>query len=158
MDGTERIEQIIAPSITAMGYEMVRVMLTGGRRPVLQVMVERNDGAPMTVEDCATISRTISATLDVDDPISGAYSLEVSSPGIDRPLTRLQDFARFSGHQAKIELRELVNGRRRFQGTLCGLAEDRVRIEMPEGVIELPFSGILRAKLVMTDALLAATA
>ena len=157
MDGTERVQRIIAPTISAMGYEIVRVQLSGGRRPVLQVMAERTDGAPMTVDDCADISRTMSALLDVEDPISGAYHLEVSSPGIDRPLTRLKDFERFAGHEARIETRALIDGRRRFKGVLRGVAGEVVRVEAEDGAVtELPFSGILRAKLVLTDALMAA--
>ncbi len=140
-----------------MGYEIVRVQLSGGRRPVLQVMAERVDGAAMTVDDCADISRTVSALLDVEDPISGAYHLEVSSPGIDRPLTRLKDFERYAGFEARIETKALIDGRRRFKGVLKGIAGERVRVETEDGAVaELPFGGILRAKLVLTDALIAA--
>ena len=157
MDGTERVQGIIAPTVAAMGYEIVRVQLSGGRRPVLQVMAERADGAAMTVDDCADISRTVSALLDVEDPISGAYHLEVSSPGIDRPLTRLKDFERYAGFEARIETKALIDGRRRFKGVLKGIAGERVRVETEDGAVaELPFGGILRAKLVLTDALIAA--
>jgi len=139
-----------------MGYEIVRVHLSGGQRPVLQVMAERADGAPMTVDDCADISRTVSALLDVEDPIQGAYSLEVSSPGIDRPLTRLKDFERYAGFEARVETRGPIDGRRRFRGVLKGVAGETVRLEVEGGLAELPFDGILRAKLVLTDALIAA--
>ena len=139
-----------------MGYEIVRVLISGGRRPVLQVMAERVDGAPMTVDDCEGISRTVSALLDVEDPIAGAYSLEVSSPGIDRPLTRLRDFERYAGFEARIETRGLIDGRRRFKGILKGVAGGTVRLEVEGGLAEVPFDGILRAKLVLTDALMAA--
>ncbi len=140
-----------------MGYEIVRVQLSGGRRPVLQIMAERVDGAPMTVDDCADISRTVSALLDVEDPISGAYHLEVSSPGIDRPLTRLKDFERYAGFEARIETKALIDGRRRFKGVLKGTAGETVRVEIEGGALaELPFGGILRAKLVLSDALIAA--
>ena len=159
MDGSERLQAIIAPTVSAMGYEIVRVQLSGGRRPVLQVMAERVDEASMTVDDCADISRTISALLDVEDPISGAYHLEVSSPGIDRPLTRLRDFERYAGFEARIETRALIDGRRRFKGVLKGVAGETVRVEIEGGVLaEVPFGGILRAKLVLTDALIAAGA
>ena len=105
MDATDRIQQIIAPSVEAMGYEIVRVQVSGTQRPTLQVMAERKDDAAMTVEDCADISRAVSALLDVEDPISCAYTLEISSPGIDRPLTRPKDFERFAGFEARIETR-----------------------------------------------------
>ena len=158
MDGTERLLKIIAPTVTAMGYEIVRVQLSGGRRPVLQVLAERVDGAPMTVDDCADISRTVSALLDVEDPISGAYHLEVSSPGIDRPLTRLKDFERYAGFEARIETKALIDGRRRFKGVLKGVAGETVRVETEGGALtELPFGGILRAKLILSDALIAAS-
>ena len=156
MDGTERIETVITPTIAAMGYEIVRVHLSGGRRQILQIMADRLDGAPMTVENCADISRTVSALLDVEDPIAGAYVLEVSSPGIDRPLTRLKDFERYSGFEVRIETKAMIDGRRRFRGVLKGVAGDRVRLEVEGGLAELPFDGILRAKLVLNDALLAA--
>jgi ribosome maturation factor RimP len=151
-----RIETLIAPSLEAMGYRVVRVVSLGGHRPVLQVMAERSDGAPMGVEDCSEISRTISALLDVEDPIAQAYVLEVSSPGIDRPLVRREDYARFAGFDAKVELRQPIDGRRRFQGRLLGLAEERVRLDLGNGVVELPLASIQRAKLILTDALIAA--
>ncbi len=141
-----------------MGYEIVRVQLSGGRRPVLQIMAERVDGVAITVDDCTDISRTVSALLDVEDPISGAYHLEVSSPGIDRPLTRLRDFERFAGFEARIETKALIEGRRRFKGVLKGVAGELVRVEIEGGtLVELPFGGVLRAKLILTDALIAAS-
>lgn len=157
---TRRIEAIIAPSIEAMGYEVVRVMLTGGRRPTLQIMAERADGSGMNVDDCAEISRTISAVLDVEDPISGQYTLEVSSPGIDRPLTRLKDFRRYAGFEARVDVAAPIDGRKRFSGRLLGVDDaDRVLVETGPGVREaLPFDGIARAKLILTDELVAASA
>ncbi|CAO3372028.1 ribosome maturation factor RimP [Azospirillum sp. YIM DDC1] len=157
MEATGRIEQIITPSVEAMGYELVRVQLTGGQRMVLQVMAERADGAPMTVEDCADISRAISAVLDVEDPIKSAYTLEVSSPGIDRPLTRLKDFERFAGFEAKLETRLAVDGRKRFKGMLKGVEDGLVCIESEQGAARLEFDNILRAKLVLTDELIRAS-
>ncbi|HUK10888.1 MAG TPA: ribosome maturation factor RimP [Stellaceae bacterium] len=151
-----RIETLIAPSLEAMGYRVVRVMSLGGRRPVLQVMAERIDGAPMGVEDCGEISHAVSALLDVEDPIAHAYVLEVSSPGIDRPLVRPADYERFSGFEAKVELRRPIEGRRRFRGRLLGLAEERVRLDVGSGVVELPFNEIQRAKLVLTNELIGA--
>lgn len=153
---TRRIEAIVAPTIEAMGYEVVRVMLTGGRRPTLQIMAERADGSGMGVDDCAEISRTVSAVLDVEDPISGAYSLEVSSPGIDRPLTRPKDYDRFAGHEAKFETHEPVDGRKRFKGVLKGVRNDAVEIESEGEIVVLPLASIAKAKLVLTDALIAA--
>lgn len=158
MDATDRIAQMIAPAIEAMGFELVRVQLIGAQRPVLQVMAERSDAAAMTVDDCAEISRAVSALLDVEDPISGAYTLEVSSPGIDRPLTRLKDFVRFAGFEARVELRIAVEGRKRFRGLLRGAADDKVQIETPEGLVAVPFGDVQRAKLILTDALIEATA
>lgn len=156
MSQVENIRTLIAPSIDALGYEVVRVMLAGSTRKVLQVMAEPRDGRVMAVEDCARVSRAISAILDVEDPIAGAYSLEVSSPGIDRPLTRPKDFDRFRGHEAKIETHEPVAGRKRFKGRLIGLAGSDVRIESEGAEIALPLADIAKAKLVLTDALIAA--
>jgi len=153
---TGKIEAIIAPSLEAMGYRVVRVTMTGGRRATLQIMAERADERPMTVEDCADISRTVSALLDVADPIAGAYTLEVSSPGIDRPLVRREDFARFTGYEAKVELSQPVAGRRRFRGKLLGVEGEAVRLLVDEAAIDLPLAQVTRAKLVLTDELLAA--
>jgi len=152
----EAVEALIAPSLTGLGYEVVRVKLMGTARPTLQIMAERLDERAMTVEDCAAISRTVSAILDVEDPISGAYTLEVSSPGLDRPLVRPNDFERFAGLEAKIELRESLNGRRRYRGVLAGCADAVVTIVTEDGTAALPFDEIDNAKLVITDELLAA--
>jgi len=149
-----KIEAMIAPSLEAMGYRVVRVLLMGGRRPTLQVMAERRDEAPMSVEDCAEISRTVSALLDVNDPIAGAYDLEVSSPGLDRPLLRREDYVRFAGHEAKIELIRSRDGRRRFRGTLIAIEGDDLRLLVDGVALALPLADIARAKLVITDALL----
>lgn len=154
---TGKIEAMIAPSLAAMGYRVVRVTITGGRRATLQIMAERNDEQAMTVEDCAEISHTVSALLDVADPIAGAYVLEVSSPGIDRPLIRREDFARFAGYEAKIELNEPRDGRRRFRGKLLGVEGDAVRLLVDDAPIALPLAAVHRAKLVLTDELLAAS-
>jgi ribosome maturation factor RimP len=154
MDGNGRIEQIVAPPIEAMGYEIVRVQLSGGQRAILQIMAERGDGAAMSVDDCADISRAVSALLDVEDPISGPYTLEVSSPGLDRPLTRLKDFQRFAGCEAKLETRLPVEGRKRFKGALRGVEAGEVLIEIEGGLARVAFDDIARAKLVLTDELL----
>jgi ribosome maturation factor RimP len=152
-----KIEALIAPSLAAMGYRVVRVAITGGRRATLQIMAERVDDKAMTVEDCADISRTVSALLDVADPIASAYTLEVSSPGIDRPLVRREDFARFAGFEAKIELTAPVDGRRRFRGKLLGVEGDDVRVLVDAAPVALPLATVVRAKLVLTDELLAAS-
>jgi ribosome maturation factor RimP len=149
------VERLIAPAVEAMGYDIVRVLLSGKQRPRLQIMAERQDGAGMLVGDCAALSRAIEAILDVEDPIAETYELEVSSPGIDRPLTRSADFERFAGHQAKLETALLVEGRKRFVGRLLGLEGAAVRIETKDGEIVLPYAAIAKAKLVLTDELIA---
>lgn len=156
MSLTDNIADLIGPSVEALGYELVRVTLAGSQRKVLQIMAEPQDGRIMSVEDCARVSRAISAILDVEDPISGAYSLEVSSPGIDRPLTRPKDYDRFKGHEAKIETHEPVEGRKRFKGILKGVEGDAVKIDSEGAELALPFNQIAKAKLVLTDALIAA--
>ena len=150
------VEDLIAAPLQALGYDIVRVLLSGDRRAKLQIMVERRDGAGITVDDCAAVSREVSAHLDVADPIRGAYVLEVSSPGIDRPLTRLEDFDRFAGFEAKVEMRLPIDGRRRFSGLLRGLENQQVRMAMETGEILLPFADVAKAKLLMTDELIAA--
>lgn len=154
MVDTNEIARIVEPSLTAMGYRLVRVMMIG--RTTLQIMAERDNDAPMTVEDCAEISRTVSALLDVADPIAGAYTLEVSSPGLDRPLVRPEDYDRFAGFEAKLELAAAIDGRKRFRGRLLGRSDDRVRLATEVGEVALPLGAIARAKLVVTDDLLAA--
>lgn len=139
-----------------MDYELVRVMSTGGQRPTLQIMAERVDRKGMTVDDCAEISRAVSAILDVEDPMVGAYQLEVSSPGIDRPLIKPADFERFAGFEARVETDRQIEGQRKFKGRLLGLSDQEVRLALPEGEIKIPLSAIRKAKLVLTDALLAA--
>src|SRR6184192_2913632 len=139
-----------------MGYRLVRVAVLGAGRMTLQIMAERRDDAPMTVDDCAAISRSVSALLDVADPIASAYTLEVSSPGIDRPLVRPEDYDRFAGFEARIELDEPLDGRKRFRGRLLGRAEEYVRLIGEAGEVRLPLAAIARAKLILTDDLLAA--
>jgi ribosome maturation factor RimP len=125
---------------------------------VLQIMIERTDRRALSVDDCAEVSRTVSALLDVEELVSGSYTLEVSSPGIDRPLTRPEHFARFTGFEAKLETRFPLDGRKRFTGRLLGLEGERVRIATAEGEMALPLADVQRAKLVLTDELIAATA
>jgi ribosome maturation factor RimP len=128
--------------------------LMTGKTSILQIMAEKPEGG-IEVDDCAKISGAISAVLDVDDPIDGEYTLEVSSPGIDRPLTRLKDFDRWNGHVAKIETAELIDGRKRFKGPLRGTENDEVLIEIAEGTIGLKFDWLVDAKLILTDELIA---
>jgi ribosome maturation factor RimP len=153
---TNGIAQTIEPSLEAMGYRLVRVVITSGRRATLQVMAERLDDRPMTVDDCAQISHSVSTLLYVADPISGAYVLEISSPGIDRPLVRPEDYDRFSGFEARIELVHPRDGRKRFRGRLLGTSEGKVRLATETGEAALPLDDVARAKLVLTDDLLAA--
>jgi len=147
----------MAPSLEAMGYKLVRVAFMGGRNAVLQVMAERADLKPMSMNDCSAITHAVSALLDVADPIAHSYVLEVTSPGIDRPLLRPEDYERFRGFEAKLEVLRPVGGRRRFRGRILGLADGRVRLVLGAEEIELPFGEIQRAKLVLTDELIAAT-
>lgn len=157
---TDTVLALVEPSLTDLGYEIVRIRFQGEGRPVLQVMIDRADGADVSVDDCTLVSRTVSVLLDVADPIAGAYELEVSSPGLDRPLTRAKDFQSFSGNEAKVELKTAVEGRRRFRGRLLGLDGDVVRLAAPPDAAErefaLPLESIAKAKLVLTDELLAA--
>ena len=150
---------MITPSIEHLGYELVRVQILGRERPTVQVMADRADGQLISVEDCETISHQISAVLDVEDPIPGAWSLEVSSAGIDRPLTRVKDWNRFSGHLARVETTFPVNGRKRYAGVVLGADGDEARLRLDDGTeVALKLADVRRAKLVLTDALIAATA
>ena len=144
-----RAEAIVAPALAAMGYALVRLKLGGGKPQVLQIMVERADGSGVGIDDCAAISRAVSPILDVEDPIAGGYVLEVSTPGIERPLTRLSDFTRFAGQEAKVELVRPVDGRKRFRGRLLGVEGEAVRLEQDGTPLELPFADIATAQLVV---------
>lgn len=156
MDRNRQIAELIEPTLRDMGLELVRVLMSGGQRPTLQIMVERGDHAPTTLDDCTEVSHAVSALLDVADPLPGAYRLEVTSPGIDRPLVRRADYERFAGFEARLETELPIDGRRRFRGRLLGLADDQVRLALPEGQQSIPLDAIKKAKLVLTDDLLAA--
>ena len=149
----QRMAAIVQPVLEGMGFELVRLRLMSGKKITLQIMAERPDGT-MEVEDCAEVSRAVSAVLDVEDPIESEYTLEVSSPGIDRPLTRLTDFDRWEGYEAKLETTDLIDGRRRFKGILCGTEDNEVLLEIDEGTIGLEFDWLSDAKLVLTDDLI----
>ena len=152
-----RLAEIVQPVIEGMGFELVRLRLMGGKTPTLQIMAERPDGG-IEVDECADISTAVSALLDVEDPIEDNYTLEVGSPGIDRPLTRLKDFADWSGYIAKIETSELIDGRKRFKGELAGVDGNDVLIEIENKgetvTIGLDFDWLSEAKLVLTDDLI----
>ena len=159
-----RVARLIEPILANLGFRLVRVRMSGASGRTLQIMAERPDGT-MTIDDCETASRAISPLLDVEDPVSGRYDLEVSSPGIDRPLVRPEDFERWAGHEAKIEMLAPQDGRRRFRGILSGFADGEVRLflDQPAGeraggervMVGLPFAGMAEAKLVLTDELIA---
>ncbi|MFB2531674.1 ribosome maturation factor RimP [Paracoccus sp. p4-l81] len=153
-----RMADIITPILTDMGFELVRIRLMGGETPTLQIMADRPDGG-ITVDDCGDISVAVSAVLDVEDPLEGAYHLEVSSPGLDRPLTRLKDFDAWQGYEAKLETSEQIDGRKRFKGEIAGTEGDEVLINIDTGkdgvqTIGLKFDWLTDAKLVLTDDLI----
>ena len=149
-----RLAEIVTPTIEGLGYELVRLRLMSGKNTILQIMADKPDGG-IEVDDCAKISQAVSAVLDVEDPLEGEYALEVSSPGIDRPLTRLKDFENFEGYEVKLQTSELIDGRKRFNGTLRGVEGNEILIEIPEGTIGLQFDWLVEAKLLLTDELIA---
>ena len=153
-----RLAEILIPVIEDMGFELVRLRLQGGKTATLQIMADRPEGG-INVDDCAEISTMVSATLDVEDPIEDKYNLEVSSPGIDRPLTRLKDFATFEGYDAKLETNQPIDGRKRFTGVLAGVEGEDVLINIDVGgetqTIGLNFDWLSDAKLMLTDELIA---
>lgn len=153
-----RIAALITPSVEDLGFEIVRVSVLGREVPTVQIMADRADGTLITVEDCEQISHAVGAVMDVEDPIPGNWTLEVSSAGIDRPLTRPKDWGRFAGHLAKAEVLIPVNGRRRFSGIVLGASEEGGRMRLDDGEeVVLPFREMKKARLVLTDALIAAT-
>ena len=154
-----RIAATISPAIEQLGYELVRVQVLGRERPTVQIMADRADGSLITVEDCERVSHEVSAVLDVDDPLPGRWTLEVSSAGIDRPLTRVKDWNKFAGHQARVEMLMPIEGRKRFTGLIVGADEREARLRLETGDdVSLPLRDIRRAKLMLTDALIQATA
>lgn len=152
-----RLAEIVGPVIEDMGFELVRLRLMGGKTNTLQIMAERPEGG-IEVDECAEISTAVSAVLDVEDPLTDQYILEVSSPGIDRPLTRMKDFETFEGYEAKLETADMVAGRKRFKGELAGVEGDEVLINIEEGgetvTVGLNFDWLADAKLVLTDDLI----
>ena len=154
-----RIAELIAPGLESIGYELVRVAIMGKQTPTVQIMADRADQTPLSLDDCERISHLVSAVLDVDDPISSAWTLEVSSAGIDRPLTRVKDWNRYAGHLARIDLDvPTASGRKRLTGTVLGADEAKARVKLDSGeTVDLPHAHIRRAKLVLTEELIKAT-
>nr|WP_254454709.1 ribosome maturation factor RimP [Acetobacter estunensis] len=149
---------MISPTLEDLGFELVRLAVLGREVPTVQIMADRADGSLITVEDCERISHAVGAVLDVEDPIPGNWTLEVSSAGIDRPLTRPKDWERFAGHLAKAEVMVPVNGRRRFSGIVLGATEEGGRLRLDDGSeVVLPFRELRKARLILTDELIAAT-
>jgi len=152
------LEDRITPTIEAIGFDVVRVALLGGRRPTLQVMADRRDGGLISVDDCGEISHALSAVFDVEEPISGPYSLEVSSAGIDRPLTRPKDFLSHTGFEARIEVHQPIHGQKKFKGIIKGMTEDGdIAVALDDRDVILPMEDVKTAQLVLTDELIAAT-
>ena len=156
MSLAERIENLITPTIEELGFEVVRIEVLGEISPCLQIMADRLDQTNMNVDDCAQISRAVSAIMDVEDPITSAYTLEVSSPGLDRPLVKRAHFERFTGTEIRMEKRGQGDEQRRFRGELKGLKGDDVVLLIKGEEIHIPFSEVQKAKIVITDALIAA--
>jgi len=157
MEFEARIEALVAPTLEAIGYGVVRVRLQGTKRRTLQIMIERADGNEITVDDCSAASVAVSALLDVEDPITDAYQLEMSSPGIDRPLVRMGDFERYAGFDARIETKQPLEGRKRFRGRLLGVTDGAVRLRHDNGTVAIGLEEIATAQLLLTDELIAAT-
>ena len=154
-----RVARIVEPSIIELGYRLVRVKISAQNGCTLQIMAERPDTRQLNLSDCEALSRRVSEVLDEVDPIEEAYRLEVSSPGIDRPLTRLKDFTDWQGHEARIRLAEPLEGRKQFDATLSGVEGDKILIYVERvGEVAIPFGQIANAKLILTDALIKATA
>jgi ribosome maturation factor RimP len=152
----ERIIALVEPTAAQLGFRIVRVRVSGNRRKTLQIMAERVSDGLMSVEDCGRLSRAISPMFDLEDPLPGEFSLEISSPGIDRPLIRLEDFERFTGFEAKIETAAMIDGRKRFKGEIAGVDGDEIRLRTPEGdELRFKFSALSEARLVLTDKLIA---
>ena len=151
------LQDLLEPVINNIGYEVVRIMTVGSENPTLQIMIDGKDEKDITIDDCVKVSRGLSEFLDENDPIDGQYSLEVSSPGLDRPLTRLKDFKRFEGFDVKAEMKTDIDGRKRFKGKLLGVdGDDNIKIEMEGEVYSLPFGEMNKAKILLTDELLKA--
>ena len=164
MTETATIARLIEPAVNELGFELVRVAMIGGASdPTLQVMAERPDTRQLTIDDCSDLSRKLSDILDSEeaagrDPIEGSYRLEVSSPGIDRPLTRPKDYSDWAGHEARIKFAEPVDGAKQVSGIIEGISGDTIRVATPKGERQVDFANVASAKLLLTDKLINATA
>ena len=155
MQNKHHLQDMLEPVISELGYETVRIITIGQANPTLQIMIDRLDGKDIVVEDCAQVSRKVSEVLDEKDPIKDQYNLEVSSPGLDRPLTKPEHFARFAGYEAKVETDELIENRKRFKGKIISIdGENTIRFEMDGTEYAIPFDAVSKAKIVITDELL----
>ncbi|MBY0563574.1 MAG: ribosome maturation factor RimP [Hyphomonadaceae bacterium] len=150
----ERVIALIEPTAAGLGYRIVRVRLSGNRRKRLQIMAERLSDGHMGIDDCGRLSRALSPVFDLEDPIQGEYDLEVSSPGIDRPLISLEDFQRFIGHEAKLETAAMIDNRRRYKGVIKAVEGDVIVLAMEGEDVRLPFATLSEARLVLTDKLI----
>ena len=154
MQENHALYDLLEPTIENLGFEVVRILLTGAQKPTLQIMIERKDRKNLVVDDCALVSRAISVILDEKDPIDSEYSLEVSSPGIDRPLTKPEHFSRFCGYEAKIETSDSIDGRKRFKGKIIALNENNsIIFSMDDKEYSIPYQSVSKAKLLLTDEL-----
>ena len=155
MQQRHHLADMLEPVIDGLGYETVRILTIGQANPTLQIMIDKTDGTEITVDDCAKVSRALSEVLDDKDPISDKYNLEVSSPGLDRPLTKLAHFERFAGNEVKIETDTVVENRKRFKGELLGVDGTDILFKMDDVDYKIPFENISKAKIILTDELLA---
>ena len=159
MQKRHHLQDLLEPLINQMGFDVVRIITIGNVSPTLQIMIERKDRENIVVDDCAAVSRAVSALMDEKDPIAGRYNLEVSSPGLDRPLTALENFVRFAGFEAKIETDTEVEKRKRFKGRILRVDEqDNIILAMDGEEYAIPYDAVAKAKLLLTDELLAAAA
>ncbi len=150
----ERVLALIEPTATQMGYRIVRIRLSGNRRKRLQIMAERLSDGQMGIDDCTRLSRALSPMFDLEDAIPGEFDLEMSSPGIDRPLMRIEDFERYQGYEAKLETAAMQDGQRRFRGEIARVTGDVITLEMQAGEVDIDFAALSDARLVLTDKLI----
>ncbi len=156
MQKKHHLQDMLEPTINNLGFDLVRILTIGNINPTLQIMIERKDRKNMVVDDCATVSRAVSAILDEKDPISGKYTLEVSSPGLDRPLVNLENFTRFAGFEAKVETDTEIEKRKRFKGRIVRVENNNIILLMNDKEWSIPFNAVAKAKLLLTDELIAA--